>query len=76
MSRLLSEDLTHMLSGIKSETLLIWGRLDTATPIADGRKMERLIKGSGLVEIAGGGHFSYLDNPGKAIGAINYFLAH
>ncbi|MBQ2940604.1 MAG: alpha/beta hydrolase [Clostridia bacterium] len=76
MSRLLSEDLTHMLSGIKSETLLIWGSLDTATPIADGRKMERLIKGSGLVEIAGGGHFSYLDNPGKAIGAINYFLAH
>ncbi len=75
MSNLLSEDLTHMLSGIKSETLLIWGSEDTATPIADGRKMEKLIKGSGLVEIKGG-HFSYLDNPGKAIGAINYFLTH
>ena len=76
MSKLLSEDLTYMLPGIKSETLLIWGTLDTATPISDGRKMEKLIKGSGLVEITGGGHFSYLDNPGKAIGAINYFLTH
>lgn len=76
MSKLLSEDLTHMLPGIKSETLLIWGTLDTATPISDGRKMEKLIKGSGLVEITGGGHFSYLDNPGKALGAISYFLTH
>ncbi|MBR6720164.1 MAG: alpha/beta hydrolase [Clostridia bacterium] len=76
MSNLLSEDLTGMLPGIKSETLLIWGTLDTATPIADGRKMEKLIKGSGLVEVAGGGHFSYLDNPGKVMGAINYFLTH
>lgn len=76
MSKLLSEDLTHMLPGIKSETLLIWGSLDTATPIADGRKMEKLIKGSGLVEVTGGGHFSYLDNPGKVIGAIDYFLTH
>ncbi len=75
MSKLLSEDLTKMLSGIKSETLLIWGTKDTATPISDGRKMEKLIKGSGLVEIDGG-HFSYLDNPAKALSAINYFLTH
>lgn len=76
MSKLLSEDLTYMLPGIKSETLLIWGSLDTATPVSDGRKMEKLIKGSGLVEVKGGGHFSYLDNPGKVISAINYFLLH
>lgn len=76
MSRLLSEDLTDLLPGIKSETLLIWGDRDTATPIADGRKMEKLIKGSGLVEIKGAGHFSYLDNPGAALGAIDYFLRH
>ena len=75
MSKLLSEDLTKMLPGIKSETLLIWGTKDTATPIADGRKMEKLIKGSGLVTVDGG-HFSYLDNPGKVLSAINYFLTH
>ena len=76
MSRLLAEDLSHLLPGIKSETLLIWGERDTATPIADGRKMEKLIKGAGLVEIKGAGHFSYLDNPGVALGAIDYFLKH
>lgn len=74
MSRLLNEDLTDRLSAITAETLLVWGHEDTATPISDAKEMERLIKGSGLVEIAGAGHFSYLDNPGKALGAINYFL--
>ncbi len=76
MSRLLGEDLTPVLSSIRAETLLIWGEFDTATPIADGRKMEKHIKGAGLVEIKGAGHFSYLDNPGKAISAVRYFLSH
>lgn len=74
MSRLLNEDLKDRLPLIKAETLLIWGSEDTATPIEDGRTMERLIPGSGLAEIKGAGHFSYLDNPGAAIGAIKYFL--
>lgn len=76
MSRLLDEDLTPILSSVKAETLLIWGELDTATPIADGRKMEKYINGAGLVEIKGAGHFSYLDNPGRAISAVRYFLSH
>lgn len=74
MSRLVNEDLTDCLEKIGAETLLIWGECDTATPIADGKKMERLIKGSGLVEIKGAGHFSYLENPKVALGAIKYFL--
>lgn len=74
MSLLLNEDLKHCLPKIKAETLLIWGERDTATPISDGRTMEGLIKGAGLVEIKGAGHFSYLENPGLALGAIEYFL--
>lgn len=74
MSLLLGEDLKERLPLIKAETLLIWGSEDTATPIEDGRTMEKLIPGSGLAEIKGAGHFSYLDNPGAAIGAIKYFL--
>lgn len=76
MSRLLSEDLSQLLPGIRSETLLVWGECDTATPISDGRRMEKLIKGAGLVCIKGAGHFSYLENPGVALGAIDYFLKH
>lgn len=75
MSKLLAEDLTAKLKHIKCETLLIWGNEDTATPISQGRIMEKEIEGAGLVEI-NGGHFSYLDNFAKAGGAINYFLTH
>lgn len=76
MSRLLAKDLKPCLPSISAETLLIWGTRDTATPLSDGKMMEKLIPGAGLVEIAGGGHFSYLDNFAKAGGAIDYFLTH
>lgn len=76
MSALLAEDMSALLPQIKAETLLIWGEKDTATPLWQGKKMEKLIKGSGLVEIKGGGHFSYIDNPGKVLSAIGYFLNH
>lgn len=76
MSALLSTDLTADLSKIKVPTLLIWGENDTATPLSDGKKMERLIPDAGLVVISGGGHFSYLDNFGKTAAAIDYFLGH
>ncbi len=76
MSNLLCEDLSKALPKIKAETLLIWGENDTATPLWQGRKMEKLIKGSGLVLIKDGGHFSFLDNPSKVLSAIDYFLNH
>lgn len=76
MSALLAEDMTRLLPKIKAETLLIWGEKDTATPLWQGRKMEKLIKGSGLVLIKDGGHFSFIDNPGKVLSAIGYFLNH
>lgn len=58
-----NEDLTELLPEIKQETLLIWGTLDTATPIADAEKMEKLIPDAGLAKIEGVGHYSFLENP-------------
>jgi len=55
-----NEDLTDLLPGIKQSTLLIWGTLDTATPIADAEKMERLIPDAGLARIEGGDHFAFV----------------
>ena len=57
-----NEDLTDLLPKIKQETLLIWGTLDTATPISDAEKMEKLIPNAGLARIEGAGHFSFLEN--------------
>ncbi len=56
-----NEDLEPLLPKIKQSTLLIWGENDTATPLSDGKRMEELIKDSGLVTIKGAGHYSFLE---------------
>lgn len=75
MSRVVNEDLCHLMPQIKAPTLLIWGTADTATPISDAKKMERLIPGAGLVEFEGAGHYSFLDRPGHFAAVLRSFLA-
>ena len=58
-----NEDLSHLLSGIKAPTLLVWGDRDTATPLSDGQRMEKEIPNAGLAVIPGTGHFSFVENP-------------
>ncbi len=74
MSRVVNEDLTDCLPKIKAPTLLIWGEKDTATPISDARKMERLIPEAGLVSFAEAGHYSFLDNLAGFSAALTSFL--
>ena len=69
-----NEDLTDLLPGIKPSTLLIWGTLDTATPIADAERMEALIPDAGLARIEGAGHFSFVENPGLYSAILASFL--
>ena len=63
LSKVVNEDLKHVLHLIKAPTLLIWGKNDTATPVADAKIMERLIPDAGLVVFENAGHYSFLDNP-------------
>lgn len=63
MVKAVNEDLTPLLSGVKQEVLLIWGDLDTATPISDARLMEQQMPNAGLAVIEGTGHFSFLEKP-------------
>ena len=74
MKIILNEDQTENLKNISVPTLLIWGSLDTATPIEDGRKMEKLIDNAGLVEYPNGTHFSYLENIQNCNVVLNEFL--
>ncbi len=57
-----NEDLEPLLPMIKVPTLLVWGENDTATPLSDGKTMERLIPNAGLVTLKGAGHYSFLDD--------------
>lgn len=62
MKKILNEDQSKLLPKISCPTLLIWGTADTATPISDAKKMEKMIPDCGLVEYVGASHFSYLEN--------------
>lgn len=55
--KVVNEDLEPLIHLVKCPTLLIWGDLDTATPIEDARRMEELIADAGLVVCEGAGHF-------------------
>ncbi len=72
--KVVNEDLEPLMSLVKCPTLLIWGDLDTATPIEDARRMERLIADAGLVVCEGAGHFSYAEQPAKVNGALQAFF--
>lgn len=74
MSKVVNEDLRHLMPKIKAPTLLVWGENDTATPMRDARIMERLIPGAGLVSFPGCGHYSFLDNPVQFAAVLRSFL--
>lgn len=74
LSKVVNEDLTHVMPSIKAPTLLVWGENDTATPPSDARKMEKLIPDAGLVLFPGCGHYSFLDNPSQFAAVIRSFL--
>ncbi len=75
MSRVVNEDLRHLMPKIQAPTLLIWGENDTATPMRDARIMEKLIPGAGLVSFSACGHYSFLDNPRQFAAVLRSFLA-
>ncbi len=61
LSKVVNDDLQHHMPKIKVPTLLIWGSEDTATPLDDGKLMEKKIKDSALITFEGAGHYSYLE---------------
>lgn len=74
MVRCINEDLTHLLGDNPVSTLLIWGSADTATPLSDGQKMEKLIPDAGLVVLEGAGHFSFAEQWGLCSRVLDSFL--
>jgi len=76
LSKVVNEDLTDKLQHIKAPTLLIWWENDSATPLYDAKKMERLIPNAGLVSFPGCGHYSFLDNPMQFAAVLRSFLGN
>ena len=74
LSKCVNEDLCHLMPKIEAPTLLFWGEKDTATPLADAKRMEKLIPDAGLVTVAGAGHFSFLENTPLFLRVVESFL--
>ena len=62
-SKVVSENLTRLLTRIKKPALIIWGKNDQITPLYYGQLMNKLIPKSKLVVFEKAGHFSFLDQP-------------
>ena len=56
MKNVLAEDITNCLDKIKTPTLLVWGREDMTTPLADGEIMKSKIPNSELKIIDNANH--------------------
>ena len=71
---LVNTDLSELLPNISCPSLLIWGENDTATPLADAKKMESLIPDAGLCVIKGTGHYSFCEKPYEAHAILRSFI--
>lgn len=69
-----NEDVKWLMPQIKAPVLLIWGENDTATPVSDGKIMEKLMVDAGLVVLKNAGHYAYLDKFNEFSIIISNFL--
>ena len=58
--KVVNEDLSHIFPKVTPSTLLIWGKNDTATPLIDGKTMEKEMPNSALVVLENSGHYAFL----------------
>lgn len=73
--KVVNEDITGLLPRITAPTLLVWGTEDEAVPLSHAKKMESLIRDSGLVLFEGAGHFAYLDESDRFCRVVNHFFS-
>lgn len=69
-----NEDLAPLLPKIKAETLLIWGENDDATPLSDGKRMEKEMPNAALVTLENAGHYAFLEQQYTFLRVISSYL--
>lgn len=73
--KVVNENIAGLLPRIKAPALLVWGTEDDAVPLSHARRMESLIRDSGLVLFEGAGHFAYLDERDRFCRVVNHFFS-
>lgn len=74
MLNLLKSDANFDFSKIKTQTLIIWGKLDTTTPFKDGESINRAIENSELFVVTNAKHSPQFTNPEIVCDKIAKFI--
>lgn len=69
-----NEHFDDQLQTVQNEMLLLWGTDDSATPLTQGKRLERGIKNSALVELNQAGHYAFLDQPAAFARIVKAYL--
>ncbi|MGL4953216.1 MAG: alpha/beta fold hydrolase [Culicoidibacterales bacterium] len=75
LSKVVNQDLQHLMPKIEVPVLLIWGELDDATPVSDAKIMEAKMPNAGLVVLPGVGHYAYLERLPQVLSILDSFLS-
>ena len=67
--------LRHLLPGVRTPTMLVWGGEDAITPIDSGEIYQRAIPRSRLVVIENCGHMPEMEKPAEFARLVGDFLA-
>ncbi|MCK4592145.1 alpha/beta hydrolase [Candidatus Parcubacteria bacterium] len=74
MKNVLDEDLTDYLDKIKNHTLLVWGKEDKTTPLADGKIMNEKIENSKLIVVDDANHSLPYQKAEKFVKIVEKFI--
>ena len=74
LSKVVNEDLQHLMPSVKVPVLLFWGDKDSATPITDAYIMTRKMPDTIMAVAEGAGHFAMLEQPELWFSSLGSFL--
>ena len=66
--------LRHLLPGVRTPTLLVWGREDAITPLDSGEIYQRAIPRARLTVLEHCGHMPEMEKPAEFVGLVRDFL--
>ena len=69
-----SQTLPHLLGGVKTPTLVVWGRGDRVVPLECGERYARALLGARLHVVDGAGHFVDLEQPDTLARLVSEFI--
>ena len=72
--KIVNEDLKDLLSDINTETLLVFGENDEATPLKKGKMMEELMPNATLVIFENDDHYAYINEAQRFNLVLDAFL--